>query len=143
MRPNSPCARSKSCFMLAISVVRAAAASSTACLFAFKLTVRLLQIIIDPLFGFAFRTPNRVSGATTYRVVTSHIFAAYLKACQEAGAGFGQSAFGEPNLLNHRTHKSTVLFIHGSSAKPSNRQSGASGATEVLDSDGSPSLARG
>ena len=88
VRPSSPCARSKSCVRPAISAVRAAAASNTACLFTFKLIVRLLWIINDPLFGFSFRTPNRVSGATTYRVVISHIFT-YLKACQEAGAGFG------------------------------------------------------
>ena len=80
-RPSSPCARSKSCVRLAISAVRVGAASSTACLFTFTLIVRLLRIIIDPLFGFYFRTPNRVSGATTYQVVILHIFTAYLKAC--------------------------------------------------------------
>ena len=88
VRPSSPCARSKSCVRPAISAVQAAAASSIAYLFTFQLIVRLLRIIIDPPFGFSFRTPNRVSGATTYRVVISHIFT-YLKACQEAGAGFG------------------------------------------------------
>ena len=81
MRPSSPCTRSKSCFRPAIAAVRAAAASSTTCLFTFKLTIRLLWIIIDPSFGFSFRTPNRVSGDTTYRVVISHIFTTYLKAC--------------------------------------------------------------
>ena len=87
-RPSSPYARSKSRVRPAISVVREVVASSTTCLFTFTLIVRLLRIIIDPPFGFSFRTPNRVSGATTYLVVISHIFT-YFKACQEAGAGFG------------------------------------------------------
>ena len=81
VRPSSPYARSKSCFRSAISAVWAATASSTAYLFKFKLIVKLLRIIIDPPFGFSFRTPKRVSGATTYRVVISHIFTTHLKAC--------------------------------------------------------------
>ena len=132
---------------LLTSAVWATAASSTACLFKYTHTVRLLQFRIDRPFGFSFRTPNRVSGATTYRVVISHILITYLKACQEAGAGFGQSAFGGPNLLNHRTHKSTTLFINGSAAKhfqQTIRRLWHNGRLDTLfGMDGSPSLARG
>ena len=52
MRPSSPCARSKSYVRPAISAVRAAAASSTACLFTFRLIVRLLRILVDPRLVF-------------------------------------------------------------------------------------------
>ena len=39
---------------------------------------------------------------------------AYLKTCQQDATGFGQPALGELNLLNHRTHNSTVFFLDGS-----------------------------
>src|SRR4051812_3414183 len=35
---------------------------------------RLLRNLLDPLFGFSFRTPNRASGATVYAVIFLHIF---------------------------------------------------------------------
>ena len=41
--------------------------------------VRLLRYLIDPLFGFSFRTPNRASGATVCAVIFLHIFT-YLEA---------------------------------------------------------------
>ena len=35
----------------------------------------------DPLFGFSFRTLNRASGATVYKVIFFYNYITYLKAC--------------------------------------------------------------
>ena len=39
------------------------------------------------------------------------------EACASLLTGFNQSVLGGPDLLNHRTHKSTVFIINGSAVK--------------------------
>ena len=116
-RPSSPSVRSRSCFSTETSVVRVAAANSDACLFTWTFSVRLMRMLFDPLFGLSFRTPNKASRATVYIVIFSCNFITYLKACLKASAGFGHSALGGLDLLDHHTHKSTVFFNNGSASK--------------------------
>ena len=74
--------------------------------------ISLLQQKIDPLSGSSRRTPDSVSGATDYRFFFS-FYVTYLETCQQVAAGFVRSTLGGLNLLDHRTHKDTVLVHNG------------------------------
>src|SRR3954471_10281740 len=98
--------------------------------------VRLLRKLLDPLFSFSFRTPNRASGATVYAVINSAYFLLTWKPVRR----LVQASFSA--LLADRTFWTTVLITARCSSSmvapssASSRLSGASGWTEPAGSDG-------
>ena len=99
------------------------------------------SFLVDPPFGFSFRTPTRVSGATVYRVIFPHTFFTSKPVSRMVQASVSP-------LLADRTFSITVpISVRCSSSmeaprSTSNKLSDASGWVEVIGTAGSPSFAR-